>query len=474
MIKMILLIIYLALILGVIFLEHKNPSEAILWVVVLICVPYLGAILYIIFGSTINMKITRAFRKNKLMKIADMNYLNMTDMYPPLEEIHTGYLSESDISVIKFNYFYNDSPFTCYDEVKFFINGKNHYESLFKDIYNAETSIHIEFYTIHNDEVGNELIKALTKKAKEGLEIQVMCDYIANISSPPKMFKDFREAGGKLKRIKPYVTHFRGHRKIVVIDGKIGYIGGMNIGKQYANGGKKKNPWRDTQIRLLGPCVTILDHLFLLDWVCNLSQREFKAFKYDLNLTKLEEKYTIDKPMQFVVGGVDNDKESIKMCYLSMIRNAKSTIRIQSPYFVPDVSILDELRAAQASGIKIELMIPGIKASFFLDPVTTYYCGKLMEYGARVYKYTGYIHAKTMIIDEDLCCVGSVNMDIRSLQVDDEICGIFYNDSVAKEYSKIYTEDIKNCKEYTIEEFNKRGLFDKIKEDIFLLFAPLM
>lgn len=474
MIKIILLIIYLALILGVVFLENKNPAEAILWVFVLICLPYLGAILYLVFGSTLNMKITRAIRKKKLMKLGYINNRNKPEIYPIINKEEIKNLSESDQSVIKFNYIYNDTPLTYYDESRFYINGREHYESLFNDINNAKKSLHIEFYTIHNDEIGNAFVELLTKKAQEGLEVLVICDFIANISSPAKMYKKFKEAGGKIKRVKPYATHFRSHRKIVTIDGEIGYIGGMNIGKQYANLAKKKNPWRDTQIRLTGPCVTILDNLFLLDWICNLSRKQYSSFNYDFKENKNIYNYSIDNAMQFIVGGADNSKEAIKMCYLSMIRNSKKKIRIQSPYFIPDVSILDELRAAQASGVEVELMIPGIKASFFLDPVTTYYCGKLMEYGAKVYKYNGYIHAKTMVVDDEICCVGSVNMDIRSLQVDDEICGVFYNNKIVEEYSKIYINDIKNCNEYTIEDFEMRTGRDKLKEKFFLLFAPLM
>lgn len=476
MIKIILLGIYLALIIGVIFLENKNPSEAILWVVVLICLPYLGAILYLVFGSTLNMKITRAIRKRKLIKAGDIKNINKVEIFPATDKDKIENLSERDKRVIQFNYTYNESPLTYYDESKFFTNGKEHYESLFNDINNAKKSIHIEFYTIHNDEVGNSFVNLLTKKAKEGLEIFVICDFIANISSPGKMYKEFKNAGGKIKRVKPYATHFRSHRKIVAIDGEIGYIGGMNIGKQYANLAKKKNPWRDTQIRLTGPCVAILDNLFLLDWICNLSHKQYENFNYNYNIEieNYKYNYSLDNTMQFIVGGVDNNKESIKMCYLAMIRNAKNRIRIQSPYFIPDISILDELRAAQASGVEIEIMVPGIKASFFLDPVTTYYCGKLMEYGARVYKYKGYIHAKTMIIDDEICCVGSVNMDIRSLQVDDEICGVFYNNNIIKEYSDIFSNDIRSCNEYTREDFKNRTGKDKIKERFFLLFAPLM
>ena len=157
-----------------------------------------------------------------------------------------------------------------------------------------------------------------------------------------------------------------------------------------------------------------------------------------------------------------------------MIRSAKKKIRIQSPYFIPDASVLDALKTAAASGVEIELMIPGIKASFFLDPVTTYYAGQIMEFGAKVYKYHGYIHAKTMTIDDELCCIGSVNMDMRSLMVDDEICGIFYANNMVKDYIEIFENDIKNCDPYLYEQFLNRSRKEKFTECIFLPFAPLM
>ena len=173
-------------------------------------------------------------------------------------------------------------------------------------------------------------------------------------------------------------------------------------------------------------------------------------------------------------GGADTNKEAVKMCYLSMISSAKKSIRIQTPYFIPDASILDALKAAAASGVEIELMIPGIKASFFLDPVTTYYCGQLLEYGAKVYKYRGYVHAKTMVIDDEICCIGSVNMDMRSLMVDDEVCGVFYSSPLVKQYIDIFKDDIQNCDAYSWQRFLDRGRKEKALESFFVLFAPLM
>lgn len=157
---------------------------------------------------------------------------------------------------------------------------------------------------------------------------------------------------------------------------------------------------------------------------------------------------------QFIAGGVDTDKEAVKMCYLSMIRSAKKRIRIQSPYFIPDASVLDALKTAAASGVEIELMIPGIKASFFLDPVTNYYSGQLLEYGTKVYKYKGYIHAKTMVIDE--------------------VCGVFYENQLVQKYNAIYDQDIESCIPYTWEYFKERNKKERVLESIFLPFAPLM
>lgn len=281
---------------------------------------------------------------------------------------------------------------TCYDTYRLFINGESHYRALFQDIKQAKECIYVLFYTIHHDVMGEALVKALTQKAEEGVTVMVMCDFIANLSTPRKMYEPLVKAGGKVIRVKPYLTHYRSHRKIVTIDHKIGYIGGMNIGKQYANLAEKKNPWRDTQIRLTGACA----------------------------------------------------------------------------------AVLDALKTAAASGVRVELMIPGIKASFFLDPVTTYYAGQIMEFGAAVYKYHGYIHAKTMTVDDELCCIGSVNMDIRSLMVDDEICGIFYANDMVEEYIRIFENDIQNCDPYFYEQFLKRSQKEKIAECVFLPFAPLM
>lgn len=467
MLNMILLIFYIAAILAVIFLERKNPTEALLWVLVMVCIPYAGVLLYLVFGSTTAIKLTSVFRRKRLSK-------RLPAAKAPQDLLTGQQLSDEDLQVMQFNANYNNSPVTCYDDYQLFITGEAHYRALFQDIKEAKDCIYVLFYTIHHDVMGEALVRSLTEKAREGVTVLVMCDFIANLSSPQKMFKPLVDAGGKVIRVKPYLTHYRSHRKIVAIDHKIGYIGGMNIGKQYANLAEKKNPWRDTQIRLTGACVATLDAYFMEDLLCAVRQKDWEDMVAHMESIQLPPQRRSPNLCQFVVGGVDNDKESVKMNYLSMIRSAKKKIRIQSPYFIPDASVLDALKTAAASGVEIDLMIPGIKASFFLDPVTTYYAGQIMAFGARVYKYHGYIHAKTMTIDDELCCIGSVNMDMRSLMVDDEICGIFYANDMVQEYIRIYENDIQNCDPYSYDQFLKRGQKEKLAECIFLPFAPLM
>ena len=466
--KTVLIVIQIIIILAIIFLERKSPTEAVMWVFIVLCLPYVGFILYLVFGSTAAIKITAAVRHKKLSK--------QLDIIPPaqIQPISDEHVSDEDREVIHFNSAYNGSRLTSYQDIDLLPSGKAHYEKLFADIKNARECIYIEFYTIHHDLMGEALVDALAAKAKEGVKVLVMCDFIANISTPQKMFRPLISAGGKVIRIKPYLTHFRSHRKIVAIDHKISYIGGMNIGKQYANLAKKKNPWRDTQVRMYGPCTQELEDYLFADWLCAVRKKDWNATVSYMRSLERPPVVHSGHICQFIVGGVDNTREGVKMCYLSMIRSAKKRIRIQSPYFIPDASTLDALKTAAAAGVEIELMIPGITSSFFLEPLTNYYAGQLMEFGAKVYRYAGYVHAKTMVIDDELCCIGSVNMDMRSLQVDDEVCGVFYANAVAQQYSSIFDEDLLHCKEYPWEEFKNRPAFDKFKESIFMPFAPLM
>lgn len=462
------------IIISVVFIERKKPGEALLWAVIIAALPAFGVVLYVAFASTIWIKITSAVRNEKLNKQQTQALLEQIEMMknrrlPLLEG-----MNEKQQQNIRFNLRCSRSLLTQHNEVQIITSGKEKFKKMFEDMNNAEESIHVVYYGLHNDKVGEAFVDLLTKKAKEGVKVRVLYDGMGSVSTPKKFFKELQEAGGRALAIKSMLTHFRNHRKIVVIDGKVAYTGGMNVGKKYVGELKNKSPWRDTQIRVRGDGAAILQSCFLYDWFYANPRK-----KHGINETELLEMFPgheIDNvlPCQFVASGIESENEIIKLSYLRLISSAKRRIVIQTPYFIPDESVMNALMVAVVSGVEIILMVPGKKSNFFLEPVTTYNIAKLLPYGVKVFKYNGYIHAKTMTIDDDITCIGSVNMDVRSLEIDDEIFGIFYDDEFNKTHSSVLNEDFKNCTELDYEAVKNRNIFKKFFERIWLLFSPLM
>lgn len=471
---LILFFINLCLIISVVFLERKKQGEALLWVTILSFLPIYGILLYFIFGSTVGIKLAYKIRDRRLneryrqMAVKQLTHLREERLSAAVSEENEW----NDLAFFNLNY--SHSVLTTKNRVKILTTGMANYKNMFSDIQNAKESIHILYYSIHNDEIGHFLIELLTKKAREGLQIKVLYDGFGSFMTPSGMFHPLVRAGGSVKRIKPTMTHYRNHRKIVVIDGLIGYTGGMNIGRKYINLDKKKKPWRDTQIRLEGDAVYALQYFFMYDWFYASAPSKARLTKEQL--AKLLPLHQIRDflPCQIVGSGADTDEEYIKMCYLKMIMSAKKKILLQSPYFIPDDTILEAFKVAAASGTEIIIMLPKEKASFFLNPVTNYYISQLLDYGIKVYLYHGYIHAKTLSIDGYATCIGTVNMDNRSLKIDDEICAVFYDRAFTARHQRIFDEDLRHCEEMNYEAFRQRSRWERIKERFFLLFAPLM
>lgn len=472
--RTILLIINVILVLSVVFTEHKNPNEALMWVIILTFFPVGGILLYLVFGSTIGIKFNRLVRERKIHS----QYRSL--LHRQLDQIkleHFGKREENSDQIqgiVTFNTNYSKSILLKHNRIEQITTGMAAYTKLFDDIQKARETIHVQYYAIQNDVVGQKLIGILAQKAREKVKVKLMFDSLGSLSATRSMLAPLMEAGGEIHRLKPFLTHFRNHKKIVVIDGRIGYIGGMNIGKKYINLDKKKTPWRDSQIRIQGDGVYMLQYYFLSDWLYSARLKQLSNIDYDLE--QLFPPHSVPDTLfcQFVTGGADDDQESIKMSYLKMISSAKKKICLQSPYFIPDASILDAIKTAAASGVEVHLMLPEIRPNFFLNAVNNYYIDQIIAYGARIWKYKGYIHAKTMSIDSVATCIGSVNLDMRSFYVDDEICGFVYDENFAAKYEAIFQNDQKNCRELDYQAFKSRSRISKIMEKLFNLFSPLM
>jgi cardiolipin synthase len=339
----------------------------------------------------------------------------------------------------------------------------------------------VEYYIIKNDTLALKLIDILTRKALEGVEVRLLFDAMGGRYIPQHILDAFESAGGKIGEFFPsrfkmlnLRVNYRNHRKIVIIDGKIGFVGGFNVGNEYLGQNRKMGYWRDTHLKINGYAAYELQLRFLLDW------RASSCEEFLIDDTILDRYFPIipqknGAGIQIVSSGPDKINQQIKQGFLRMINTAEDYILIQSPYFVPDESILEALKIALLSWIDFLIMIPNKPDHIFIYWATLAYVGELIEYGARIYIYeNGFLHAKTIVVDDSVCSVGSCNFDIRSFRLNFETNAFIYNRKVATQLKQIFVEDIKKCTYYNKELYHNRSRRIRIKESISRLFSPLL
>lgn len=446
--------------------RKNNPVTTMAWVMAFILLPVVGGILYVIFGVGIHSYTMRKYRQKLEMS---EEYILATQKKLLKEHEDTPY---SDI----INYFLNCSAvYTRNNSVQIFTDAHDKYESLIRDIENASDSINVLYFIIRNDVIGNRIVDALLEKAREGVKVRLMYDGLGSLLTPKRIFDKLRkEPNCEVAEFFPVrvfsaskINH-RNHRKIVVIDNEIAYVGGMNIGDEYMGKSKHKNlPWRDTHLKITGEAVEYINRYFSLDWQFSTG-REVDVTPYT---GKVQEEQV---GMQVVVSGPDSKHEEIKSGMIKMIYSAKKYIYIQTPYFVPDQTFLTALSVAAQSGIDVRVMIPGVPDKKYVYYTTMSYMDELLEYGIKVYLYPGFIHSKTITVDDKILTVGTTNIDIRSFKLLFEINSFMYSDKMAAGHREIFEKDAEICGILTMEEYKKRGIIRIIKEGFFRLFSPIM
>lgn len=469
----ILIIAYLVSILSaisLIFIERKEPNTTWAWLLILFILPGVGFIIYLILGQ--NLSRQKIFREKKVVDEKKSKVL----MEKFKEEKEKGTSAEF-LELVRMNYTHSGAIYTDGNSVTTFINGEEKFNSLINDIRGAKEFIHIEYYIFRMDNLGKTLIDELSKKVKEGVEVRFVVDAMGSKSIRNKDIKYIRSLGIKFHiffpGILPYVNirlNFRNHRKIVVIDGEVGYVGGFNVGDEYVNKGDQFDYWRDTHIRIKGKAVNELNKRFILDWDY-ASEGELK--NYDKYFKLQEDSGNIG--IQIVSSGPDHKEEYIKNAYMKIINNAKESVYIQTPYLVPDEPMKEALKIAALSGIDVRIMVPDKPDHFFMKWILSANMGDLMEWGVKFYTYQkGFIHSKTIVSDGKVCSIGTANLDIRSFQLNFEINAIIYDDKFSKEQEDIFIKDIEDCKLVTMEEYENRSRALKIKEALIRLVAPIL
>lgn len=455
-----------------IFLERKDSTSTWAWLLVLIFIPIVGFIIYLLLGQ--DMTKVKRFKR----KVLDDDFKN--EYLKKLKKNSTSNKCvERNEDIIQMNYKNCKALYTENNDVRMIFDGKELYNDMLAEIQGAEKFIHMQFYIFRSDSWGIKIIDALCERAKSGVEVKLQVDGMGNKISKDYV-KKLKASGVEFAVFFPSILKFlnlkanyRNHRKFLLIDGKCGYLGGFNIGKEYAGEGEL-GYWRDTHLKMSGEAINELEERFILDWTYT-TREEIKSdiHKY-FNYNKVQEVKDI-VPMQIISSGPDHEKEHIKNTYMKIINNSKKTLCIQSPYFVPDLAILDSIKIAALSGVEVNVMLPGSPDHFFIPWVANSYINTLLEYDVNVYKYhKGFIHAKTMVSDSCVCSVGTANMDIRSFALNFETNAVIYSSKKAKELEAKFREDLKDCTILTKEDFKNRPRRTKIFESVFRLLSPIM
>jgi cardiolipin synthase len=460
---------------SIVFFEHKSPETALAWLTLLAFIPVLGFLVYLAFGQ--NYYRTRLFRikEEDDRKVRDLVTSQLTKV-AQLETVQGDERENRFLRVIRMLLVSNKAIVSENNTLEIYTNGQDMFKAFFAAIEQAKDFVHIEFYFIAPDNLGTELAALLTRKAKEGVEVRVLVDGLPFSVVPRSFWRPFIEAGGKKAVFFPGFLRFvnfrfnnRNHRKIAVIDGKTAFCGGFNVGDEYIEK-RKLGFWRDTHVKIDGDAARMLELRFLMDW--NFASKDhFELSSRYLPTTN----GTGSAAVQIVSSGPDNEHNQIKLAYLELINAASESVYIQTPYFVPDTSLLDALRLAALSGIDVKIMIPCKPDHQLVYAVNHAFISDLLGAGVKAYMYNdGFIHAKTLIVDNRVASVGSANWDVRSFKLNFETNVLIYNKEDAQRFTMIFEDDLKHSTEITSASLKKRPLYEKIWEPVARLFSPLL
>ncbi len=472
-----LMIINLILAVIIVFFQRKDPKSVWAWLLILYFIPVAGFIFYLLIGTDMHKQ--KMFRTKEIEdKLSDA--IRHQEMSIKNQELTVSYPEMRDYGdLVLYHLHVSNAILTNDNEVQFFVDGREKFQALVEDLKQAQSSIHIQYYIIKDDEVFRSILEVLRQKVQEGVEVRILFDGMGGRFVRGRLWKELRGMGMQVAEFFPAIfgqlqlrVNYRNHRKIVVIDGKTGYVGGFNIAREYIGLDKKFGYWRDTHMRIKGSAVDALQVRFILDW--NFAARN-QTIAFEKYLAEPEVGPNSECPVQIVTSGPDSLEQSIRNTYLRLIHKAKRTIYIQTPYFIPDEAIMSALSIAVHSGVEVNIMIPCKPDHPFVYWATYSYVGELVLQGANCYMYMdGFLHAKGIVVADMALCYGTANMDIRSFSLNFEVNAILYDEGKAREMTEYFHQDLKRSKQITKNMYLGRNLLVRFKEQVSRLLSPLL
>ena len=468
----------------VIMYKKLDPVMSLSWIIVILLLPFIGLVLYLFFGQN--------FRKTKIYNrkgVRDERFRRLGS-YRQLKEFR----KDPDLlpaelkkyrKLINLNLKGNKSLLGVNSEIELFFSGKEALDSMYECISDAKQHIHLQSYIIEDDITGNRYKNLLIKKASEGVEVRVIYDDVGCWNLPATFRKEFTESGVEFLAFAPVKwflsplskLNYRNHRKILVVDGKTGFIGGVNIADRYYNGGNFEE-WRDTHMKIIGESVAALQSSFLLDRYFIINEQFGRKKKYYPHISLPDIRMVGEKTAyysQIITSGPDSDWASIMQCYFAAITKATSHIYLITPYFTPNESLLNALKIAALGGVEVCIMLPQKSDSIITHWCTLSYASEMLEAGVKVFLFSkGFNHSKVISIDGEFCIIGSANFDNRSMEHNFEITGIIYNKSIAKKLEDQFIKDTEKCISLAGSKWAKRSIKNQVKESFARLLSPLL
>lgn len=458
-----------------IILENRNPVKTISWILVLVLLPFVGIVIYLFFGQ--EYRKTKMFSRKGLKDLEKLRNLTLEQL-DNLPKNHAlidekRYSKKRLINLLLAN---SNALLTSDNAVQVLRNGDETFPAIFESIEKARHHIHLEYYIIEDDKIGNQLREMLIRKAREGVEVRLIFDDVGSWELRKKFIRSMSDAGVKvdcfMKVRFPMLTsrvNYRNHRKILVVDGETAYVGGLNFADRYRDGVPGIGPWRDTHLKVVGGGATALQIIFMADWYF-VSKEILKGHKYFRHF-----KSGNGKLVQMTASGPDSDWESISQAYFSAIATATEYVYISTPYLMPTSDIVTALKTSALGGVDVRIIVPGLSDAITPKWGTNSYVEELLEAGVKIYFYkAGFTHSKVIIVDDVFSSVGTANLDFRSLETNFEVNAMIYDEEIAQTLTNQFLDDQAKSEQVILADWIKRPRMNKIKESFARILSPML
>lgn len=458
-----------------IILENRNPEKTISWILVLVLLPFIGIVIYLFFGQ--EYRKTKMYSRKGLKDLEKLRNLTLEQLDNlPANQFQISdklYSKKRMMNLLLSN---SNAILTNNNEIQILRNGAETFPEIFRVMEQARHHIHLEYYIIENDRIGNYLRELLIRKATEGVEVRLIFDDVGSWELKKKFIRSMSDAGVKvdcfMKVRFPMLTsrvNYRNHRKILVVDGETAFVGGLNFADRYQDGVPGIGPWRDTHLKVIGGGATALQIIFMADWYF-VSKEILKGEEYFRPFES-----GTGKLVQMTASGPDSDWESIGQAYFAAIASATDYVYISTPYLMPTDDIVTALKTSALGGIDVRIIVPGLSDAITPKWGTNSYIEELLEAGVKIYFYkAGFTHSKVIIADGVFSSVGTANLDFRSLETNFEVNAMVYDEETAGILASQFLDDQEKSELIILEEWQKRPRMNKIKESFARIISPML